>query len=440
MNKLLEVKEFENITCNIDYKDDPEYKYIEKEIFEELEKFILTIESNNSDCEIMDFFKLTSKRNVGKVIQPKNYVGLIQMKNGFQVQILPKISFSNMEETKKTFICMIKSLRDFSSKAFSDADLKLERMNLYEVFINMYIQEVRALVKKGLRFSYLSMEDNLNYFKGKLIVGEHIKRNSVHKERFYLEYNEFSVDRPENRLLKSTLLKLQEVSNNISNIKEIRKILSFFEMVERSQNYNKDFSKVIIDRNTRDYEKLMIWSKIFLMDRSFTTLSGSNIARSLLFPMEKLFESYVTQNLKKLIDDLDWEISAQDKGFYLFDSPRQFALRPDIVITRKDGSKVVLDTKWKSLVNNPRQNYGISQTDMYQMYAYSKKYNTSEIWLIYPVNEETKDVCDIEYKSSEYGENVVVSLFFVDVANITESLEALKAKMKCGIKIEKVKL
>lgn len=31
---------------------------------------------------------------------------------------------------------------------------------------------------------------------------------------------------------------------------------------------------------------------------------------------------------------------------------------------------VILDTKWKSLVDNERVNYGISQADMYQMYAY----------------------------------------------------------------------
>ena len=107
--------------------------------------------------------------------------------------------------------------------------------------------------------------------------------------------------------------------------------------------------------------------------------------------MEKVFESYVAQQLKKALQDLNWEVSAQDKGYYLFDSPRQFALRPDIVITRDDGSQIILDTKWKSLVDKPRINYGISQADMYQMYAYSKKYGTPEIWLLYPVNEEMRN-------------------------------------------------
>ena len=191
-------------------------------------------------------------------------------------------------------------------------------------------------------------------------------------------------------------------------------------------NYEKDFSRVVINRSTKDYDLLMQWSKVFLFNKSFTTFSGGHNARALLFPMEKVFESYVAQQLKKVLIDLDWNISTQDKGYYLFDAPRQFALRPDIVITRDDGSKVVLDTKWKNLVDRPSYNYGISQADMYQMYAYSKKYKTSEIWLLYPINPEMRNHSDIKFRSYD---GVHVRLFFVDLANIESSLGDLREKL-----------
>jgi 5-methylcytosine-specific restriction enzyme subunit McrC len=242
-------------------------------------------------------------------------------------------------------------------------------------------------------------------------------------------YDEFNVNLPENRLIKSTLLKLQKISSSTANIKEIRQLLPSFEMVEPSTNYTKDFSSVVIDRNTKDYEILIQWSKVFLMNQSFTTFSGNTTARALLFPLEKVFESYAAKNLKRVLGDLNWEISTQDKGYYLFDAPREFALRPDIVITRDDGSRIILDTKWKLLSNNPRKNYGISQADMYQMYAYSKKYNTPEIWLLYPLNEEMKNI-DISFQAS--NRDVVetkVRLFFVDVIGIKESLGELKRQL-----------
>lgn len=428
MDKLLEVREFESITCNKDYKNDVSFKYLNEGTFTELKNFILAF-NDKEEVDAIDFLKIGARRNVGEIIQAKNYVGLIQMKNGFQVQILPKISRNEIEDTKRTFLRMLRSMKDFPSKVFNDANLNMDRMNLYEIFINLYIQEVRDLIKKGLRSSYLPVENNSNYYKGKLIVQEHTKKNLVHKERFYVGYDEFSINRPENRLIKSTLLKLQKISSSATNIKEIRQLLSHLETVEPSTNYIRDFSRVVIDRNTKDYETLMRWSKVFLMNQSFTTFSGNSTARALLFPMEKVFEAYVTQNLKRVLADLPWEVSAQDKGYYLFDHPSKFALRPDIVITRDDGSKIILDAKWKSLVNDPRKNYGISQADMYQMYAYSKKYQTPEIWLLYPINEVLGKT-DISFKAhNDEKVETNVRLFFVDVTNIEESLGLLKKQL-----------
>ena len=64
---------------------------------------------------------------------------------------------------------------------------------------------------------------------------------------------------------------------------------------------------------------------------------------------------------------------------------------------------------------------------MYQMYAYSKKYGASEIWLIYPANMEMRDHEDISFKSDD---GVKVKLFFVDVADIEGSLLVLRSQLQ----------
>jgi len=171
----------------------------------------------------------------------------------------------------------------------------------------------------------------------------------------------------------------------------------------------------------------MQWSKVFLLNKSFTTFSGINRSRALLFPMESVYESYVAQQMKRVMAPVGWDVSTQDKGFYLFEEPRkQFSLRPDIVLTRGN-RRVILDTKWKSLFDNERKNYGISQSDMYQMYAYSKKYGVSEIWLLYPLNNEMRGHTDIRFNS---GDGTTVNVFFIEFTNeanpIEESLNKLK--------------
>ena len=56
----------------------------------------------------------------------------------------------------------------------------------------------------------------------------------------------------------------------------------------------------------------------------------------------------------------------------------------------------MIDTKWKLLdASNRGKNYGISQADMYQLYAYGHKYLKSEalkkLIMIYPKTDKFKE-------------------------------------------------
>jgi len=422
MKKLIEIKEYDILTCNQAFKD--EYVYLDNDSFEQLENMILNC-NDMEDVDAYDFFSVSTKRHVGKVIRAKNYVGIVQLKNGTQIQILPKIYGKTAIDPKKTFLKMLKSLQEFPSKTFNETSLRTDHMTLLEIFIRLYIEEVQKLIKKGLKSSYYAMEDNLNVYKGKMVFSQQLKYNLVHRQRFYTRYDEFGMNRAENRLIKATLLYLLKQSTSNDNINEIRKQLIHFELIEQSKNYNKDFSQVKIDRNSKDYETIMQWSKIFLNNESFTTFSGHSFAKALLFPMEKVFESYIGFHLKKLLSDTAWQVQLQDKGYHLFQG--KFALRPDIVLTNGTG-KIILDTKWKMLSNTPHNNYGISQADMYQMYAYAKKYHAKEIWLLYPLNTEVEQMKEIYFNTNEGDQSAEVRVFFVDCHHVEDSLEKLVKK------------
>lgn len=432
VKESFKVREFDSIICENENVTTDYYRQMPKAEFEGLKEFIRNhVPETDDESDSLEFMNISyNKRGIGDIVHVKNYVGMIQMQDGYQIEILPKIVFSDghRDRTKEVFIKMLRSMKDFPCKVFNNANLASDRMNLYEIFINMYISEVRDLVKKGLKSAYILQEDNLRYYKGKLIVSEHIKHNAAHKERFYVSYDEYRINRPENRLIKAALLKLQKLTDDNSNAKEIRQLLSYFELVETSVNYQKDFSQVVIDRSTKAYENILQWSKIFLENKSFTTFSGDENARALLFPMEKVFEAYVADNMRCIMRGTGWSVSTQDKGHYLFVAPKkQFLLRPDIVMKNEKLPPIILDTKWKRLINDVKKNYGISQSDMYQMYAYGKKYNTSEIWLLYPRTEGMEEMNGFTFDS---GDDIRVHLFFVDVANIDKSLLELKSMIE----------
>lgn len=424
MERLLRVKEYELITCNQDYQ--AEYAYLPSETFRELEDFIRAGAGEDESEDILQFLKLGYRRGIGPIISVHNYVGLIQLKSGYQIEILPKISLGGADDkdgtlTKRIFIRMLKSMLKVSKKMSLDASLQMEQMPLCEIFISLYLQEMDALLRHGLKSAYIRREENLHYFKGKLLVSEHLRQNIAHEERFYTEYEEYHSNRPENQILKATLLKLQKISDSAQNLKKIRQQLTAFEQVEASVHYQKDFAKIAIDRSTKAYEVLMRWSYAFLLDKSFTSFSGEVKARALLFPMERVFEVYMAKEIRREFSQAGWEVSVQDTGRYLFDAPQKFALRPDLVIENKDGRTIIMDTKWKRL-NDTGRNYGIAQGDMYQMYAYAKKYKANEVWLLYPLEDETKETEPVRYQSDD---GVSVSVYLVNVAHIQESLETL---------------
>lgn len=401
------------------------YQSLPEATFDALEAFILA-NTSGTETEAVEMLSLSARRGIGKIITARNYVGLITMTDGTVIEILPKIANDDISkgDTKKIFLEMLKTLKDVTFKTFNVSHLNTDRLNIFEIFIKMFLDEVSVLTKQGLKAAYTPVESNERFCKGKLLTSQNIKYNIVSREWFFIRYDDFSINRPENRLLKSTLRFLLKRTANNQNRQKITQLLTFFEGVDYSTNYKTDFSKCVSDRSMNHYDKALSWCRVFLHGNSFTAFAGSEIALALLFPMEKIFESFVASKFRKHIGS-GISLRTQDTKYSLFDSPtRAFALRPDLVLEYGERT-VVLDTKWKLLSDNVR-NCGISQADMYQMYAYSKKYDADAIMLLYP-HSDSVSRSEIRYTSDD---NVKVDVSFIDLINadssITDLIEAFR--------------
>ncbi|WP_107850233.1 McrC family protein [Campylobacter concisus] len=358
----LTITEFERI-----YQHD-----ICKKDFGDIENFIL----KNSD-ENAPFLRIASGVG-GKFIQARNYVGVLQTKSGLTIEILPKIADKNdAERSKAVFIKMLRTLKNFPFKSSNLASLKTQNLPLLEIFISMFLCELEALVKKGIKSDYVALEENLNFLKGKLNINEQIKRNSIHKERFYVRYSEFLSDIKINRIIKTTLKFLCKKSNSSKNQQKIREFLFMFDEVSTCDDYKNFFEKLIINRQVKHYEQTLLWCKIFLLDNSFTPHKGDDLAFALLFDMNALFESYVGDFIKKSFASTILQHSEK----HLIEDPKSFKLRPDIFLKNK-----LADTKWKIISSKD----DISQADLYQLYAYGKKHECDKLYLIYPKIDDTR--------------------------------------------------
>ena len=389
------------------------YTTLPPKTFSQLESFIL--ENKNRDADALELMGLSAKKGIGKIITAKNYVGVITMNDGTTVEILPKIYTQKPEDdtkTKKLLVEMLRTLREVPFKFLQVSNVNIEKMDIFDIFIRMFIDEVFVIVKHGLKCSYEAIQKNSPYCCGKLIFAKQLRYNFIHKERNFVENDEFNSNRPENRIIKATLLFLFNKCSSVKNKNDITTLLNAFGGVSPSADYAGDLAKFTQNWNVGDYTQALMWCKVFLAGKSFTSFSGSEIANALLFPMENLFESYVAALLKKALNGTEYEVSVQDKSHHLFDNPQKFQLRPDIVIKIRD-CVYVLDTKWKVLSEN-EQNYGISQADMYQMYVYQKKYEAKNVTLLYPLAGKFQPG-NRQFSSSD-GVSVLVK--FIDLFDI----------------------
>ena len=376
---------------------------IDKKDFFDIENFIL----KNSD-ENAPFLRIASGVG-GKFIQARNYVGVLQTKSGLTIEILPKIADkTNAERSKAVFIKMLRTLKNFPFKSSNLASLKIQNLPLLEIFISMFLCELEALVKKGIKSDYVALEENLNFLKGKLNINEQIKRNSIHKERFYVGYSEFLSDIKINRIIKTTLKFLYKKSNSSKNQQKIREILFIFDEVSTCEDYKNFFTNYALNRQVRHYEQTLLWCKIFLLGDTFTPHKGDDLAFALLFDMNALFESYVGNFIKKKLPGTI--LQHQEK--YLIEKPREFRLKPDIFLE----GKFIADTKWKIIRqdnNEGEKKNKISQADLYQLYAYGKKYECDKLYLIYPKIDGAKQ----EPMNFKYDDKMQLEILYFDLEN-----------------------
>ena len=160
----------------IGWESEPSNKFlcakIEEQHYKELESFAKTDKGK-------DVLSFTGN---GKYLQAKSYIGTIQTTSGFILEILPKtvskkeLSAKEQEEqiknSKQIFMKLLHLLYKLPNyKNIDSANFeRIKDLEIFEIFIFMFLEEVGIIIKKGIKSDYVGQEDNLFYLKGKLLI------------------------------------------------------------------------------------------------------------------------------------------------------------------------------------------------------------------------------------------------------------------------------
>ena len=340
-------------------------------------------------------------------LQVMNYVGVITTPCGCQIEIVPKIDNYSNEKSRCKLFTMLSKVESIKFKSFQNASLKLFNQTIPEVLIHQFLIEVKLVVKRGIRNDYISVKEELPFLRGRLQVAAQLRQPIGRQHLFQVEHDDFQPNRAENRLIHSALKKVVHWAKSYENQRLANELLFVFDDIPISGNIKQDFKRWFNDRSMVHYRGLKEWCELIINEESPYSLAGNQHGLSFLFPMNDLFEEYVAKFLEKRLAH-DFGLTEQKPQKYLAyrGGKGLFTMKPDIVIHKDslENSISILDTKWKRIdqektYENGSEDHkrGVSQADMYQLYAYGQKYlkGSGDMFLIYPESETFNEPLDI---------------------------------------------
>ena len=319
-----------------------------------------------------------------------NHVGVITTQSGLILEILPKIDLGgesdpDYEKTRRTFLRMLRCWRGLGEALPESSIRAMPRFPMLDVFVHQFLVNVNALARAGLARRYVPVEENLPFLRGRLLFRDQLRTNLSNGAQFFVAHDELSVNRPANRLIHTALARLAPAIRSEENELLLRSLRVAFADVPQSTEPHADWEKHHVDRSMRLYAPVMQWVGLFLFNKGLTTFAGPHANISLLFPMEKVFENFVTNSFGRY--QRRYRVAAQhpQKQLATIEGKGAFTTKPDIAL--KDGTCVrfILDAKWKDIEGlGENAKHGIDQADMYQLYAYGKRYRCDAVALVYP--------------------------------------------------------
>lgn len=213
-----------------------------------------------------------------------------------------------------------------------------------------FISLLERLVKHGLKKDYIIHEENIKAkVKGRILFGRHLKTNVFQQraDRIYCQYQDYTDDTPENRLLKKALLfsermlsrceslNRQDIQLKINKLKAVLSHIS--DDIEPYQ-----VQKISSNKLFKGYKETIKVAKMILRRFDYSLREASSEQHTtppFWIDMARLYEMWVFCKLQKASKN---PILFQEAGFY----GRQVA---DFVIREE---KLILDAKYKPNYTN----------------------------------------------------------------------------------------
>ncbi len=348
----------------------------------------------------------------------RHYIGYVQL-NKTRLLIYPKVAIGlkQADEYDRSFEIMTKML------AYSDfIGIKMlpnpQRVSIYqndllELFVGLFIDELTKQFQRDVNRGYNYKVENQSFIKGKVDFNETLKHNSYKRHLHYVSYDEFNENTSLNQLFKAVILILIVRSQVKSNKIRLKQLLLWLEDVDSISISDKIWNGITFTRQNQKYETSFHMAKLFYFNTSPNIRNGETLSLSFLVPANQLFETYLYKLLDRNLKQ-EYTIKYQGPMNYLanVNGKKFLQMRPDITLFEEGRVSKVIDAKYKIIEDLDN----LSQGDIYQMLAYSVRYQCNNILLVYPkLLGEGSDEVIYSLTVQNYDQIVTIRLVKIDL-------------------------
>lgn len=395
------------------------------------------LNEQNLDCDLdklQSFLKCQNLEPALKitrqVIKTKSWVGVIKYKK-LHLEILPKLICDKNDNIQilNNLLFMLSYTKKLNIKTSNVAKLSTSKNPFIEVLIREFAQSLFDSLKRFTPKKYVREEENLNYLKGKLKFSENVRYNSSNQAKFYCEFDKFSENNLLNQLFLFVSTCLYNISNDSYNKKTLKFIMNYYSDIQLIRFDRFKAEKIKLSRNQELFRKPFTLAKMFV-ERTSVDLSKNKFENiTLIWDMNKLFEEFIFEIMKKSQNEWGWEFVAQ-KGKRLLcgDTNKKRNTFVDIYCKRNsDSYSIILDTKYKKLQSSD----DFSNADVFQVSSYCLLHGAKHAILLYPRYDEEKPIIP-DYHLNTEDKNYKINFKTINLkyGNLKDELESIKNEIK----------
>lgn len=276
------------------------------------------------------------------------------------------------------YVMMAYAFRAIRSGGISQVEAE-EFDHLHDLFAEILLRGVGALVKRGLHRDYVPHSDELGTVRGRLDITRTVATRSTLRGKLVCEFDEYEPDTPHNQAIKAVIvLLIRHGQVSASRRDALRRLLPYLDAVTLIAPDSIRWNTLTYHRSNANYRFLLGACELVVRGLLPTTAAGSTKLTSWISDeaMSSLYERFLREyyaiehpEISTSSPRVPWDCSAED----ILGNPQLPAMYTDVVL-RKGHRTLIIDAKYygHSMQQGRWGKSTLHSAHIYQIFAYVK--------------------------------------------------------------------